>query len=83
MNPFLQRMVGRIVHSGNLVITGPDGTTHSFGDGQGERVHIDIRTKHAERAIALDPMLAFPEAFMDEEVEFVIQLETKRPNDPT
>ena len=34
---------------------------------------IDITSpnnQHAEMAIALDPMLAFPEAYMDEEVEF-------------
>ncbi|MER2534721.1 MAG: cyclopropane-fatty-acyl-phospholipid synthase family protein [Rhizobiaceae bacterium] len=70
MNVFLQRLVGKVVHTGNLTVTGPDGTAHAFGDGSGDPVHIEIRTRHAEMAIALDPMLAFPEAYMDEEIEF-------------
>jgi cyclopropane-fatty-acyl-phospholipid synthase len=65
----LQRVVERLVITGNLSITGPAGATHRFGDGSGEHVHVVVKTKHAERAIALDPMLALPEAFMEGELD--------------
>lgn len=71
MNRFLQRVVERLVITGNLSVTGPNGATYKFGDGSGEHVHVVIRTKHAERAIALDPMLALPEAFMEGEFDVV------------
>jgi cyclopropane-fatty-acyl-phospholipid synthase len=70
MNILLLRLLGRLLRTGDLAITGPRGETREFGDGQGERVHIAILTRHAERAIALDPTLAFPEAYMDGELEF-------------
>jgi len=71
MNILLQSVIQRIVRSGTLKITGPQGATHVFGDGSGNPVHMAIHTRHAERAIALDPMLALPEAFMDGELDFV------------
>ena len=71
MNLFLRSVVSRLVRTGNLIITGPTGSTHHFGDGSGELVHIVLHTRHAERAIGLDPMLAFPEAYMDGEVDFI------------
>ncbi|HEY4191684.1 MAG TPA: cyclopropane-fatty-acyl-phospholipid synthase family protein [Mesorhizobium sp.] len=71
MNVFLQRIVERIVHTGDLSITGPNGTTRRFGDGSGEKVHMVIHTRHAERAITLHPTLAIPEAYMDEELDFI------------
>jgi cyclopropane-fatty-acyl-phospholipid synthase len=70
MNILLQRLVGGLLRTGNLAVSGPRGETREFGDGQGDRVHIAILTKHAERAIALDPSLAVPEAYMDGELEF-------------
>lgn len=70
MNILLQRLLGRLFRTGNLAVTGPGGETREFGDGQGERVHIAILTKHAARGIALDPTLAVPEAYMDGELEF-------------
>jgi cyclopropane-fatty-acyl-phospholipid synthase len=71
MNMFLERVVRRLVQTGNLKISGPAGTTATFGDGTGLPVHLHIKTKHAERAITLDPSLGLPEAFMDEEVDFI------------
>lgn len=70
MNVFLRTVVERLVRTGNLTVTGPDGTSHSFGDGSGDPVHIVIKTGRAERAITLHPTLALPEAFMDEELDF-------------
>lgn len=71
MNIVLKRIVDRLAGTGNLKITGPNGITHAFGDGGGPPVHVRINTKRAETAIALDPMLALPEAFMDGDVDFL------------
>jgi cyclopropane-fatty-acyl-phospholipid synthase len=71
MNILLKRMVDRLVRVGNLRITDPKGSSHSFGDGSGQLVHLHIKTPHAERAIALHPTLAFGECFMDEEVDIL------------
>lgn len=72
MNSLLQRVVAGLVRTGNLTITGPDGQTHSFGDGSGEPVHLVIKTAKAERAIAFDPMLAAPEAYMDGDLDVIV-----------
>jgi cyclopropane-fatty-acyl-phospholipid synthase len=61
----LNAIASKIFTTGSLSITEPDGTTTRYGDGTGEHVHIAIRTAAAARAIALDPMLAMPEAYMD------------------
>jgi cyclopropane-fatty-acyl-phospholipid synthase len=71
MNVLLQRILSRLVRTGNLTVTDPKGSTHVFGDDTGQPVHMVIHTRHAERAIAFDPMLALPEAFMDGDVDFV------------
>ena len=42
MNILLQRVIQRIVRTGTLKITGPDGATHVFGDGSGDPVHMAI-----------------------------------------
>ncbi|TIV11245.1 MAG: class I SAM-dependent methyltransferase, partial [Mesorhizobium sp.] len=69
MNILLKHVLERLVRVGDLKVTGPKGTTHKFGDGSGEPVHIHIKTSHAERAITFDPMLAVPEAYMDGELD--------------
>ncbi|CDX41360.1 Cyclopropane-fatty-acyl-phospholipid synthase [Mesorhizobium sp. SOD10] len=69
MNILLKHVLERLVRIGDLKVTGPKGTTHKFGDGSGEPVHINIKTSHAERAITFDPMLAVPEAYMDGELD--------------
>src|SRR5690606_23099586 len=71
MNIMLKRFVDRLVRTGDLRITGPNGSTSAFGDGSGEPVHLHIKTRHAVRAIGFDPMLAMPEAYMDGELDFL------------
>jgi len=71
MNPLLKTFVSRLVRTGSLTITDADGTAHRFGDGSGEPVHIVIHSRRAERAIALDPMLAVPEMYMEQQVDFL------------
>ena len=71
MNPLLKKFVSKLVRVGSLTITDADGQRHHFGDGTGEPVHFVIRSRRAERAIALDPMLAVPEAYMEGDVDFL------------
>jgi cyclopropane-fatty-acyl-phospholipid synthase len=71
MNILLQRIIDKTIRSGNLTVTGPNGATRTYGDGTGDKVHMVIHTKRAERAIALHPSLAIPEAFMEQELDFV------------
>jgi cyclopropane-fatty-acyl-phospholipid synthase len=71
MNRLLQGVVGGLVRTGNLTVSGPTGAPATFGDGAGKHVHVAIRTRQAEIAIGLDPMLALPEAFMDGDLDIV------------
>ncbi|SMH43928.1 cyclopropane-fatty-acyl-phospholipid synthase [Mesorhizobium australicum] len=71
MNRLLQSVVNGLVRTGNLTVTGPKGKSVHFGDGSGQHVHVAIHTRHAEIAIALDPTLALPEAYMDGEIDIV------------
>ncbi|MEZ5810988.1 MAG: cyclopropane-fatty-acyl-phospholipid synthase family protein [Rhizobiaceae bacterium] len=70
MNALLRNHIVRLVEAGNLTITGADGRTETFGDGSGEPVHIVVKSRKAEWAIAIDPMLALPEAYMNGELDF-------------
>jgi cyclopropane-fatty-acyl-phospholipid synthase len=71
MDWLLHRVAARLIKTGSLQITYPDGVKHSYGDGTGDPVHAIFRTGHAARAVALDPMLALPEAYMDGEFDIV------------
>jgi cyclopropane-fatty-acyl-phospholipid synthase len=71
MNRLLQGVVERLVRTGNLTITYPDGSTHLFGDGTGEPIGIILRTPAAEAAIMLNPWLGVPEAYMDGELDII------------
>jgi cyclopropane-fatty-acyl-phospholipid synthase len=71
MNVLLRRVIERLIRTGDLKVTGHTGTTSRFGDGSGTPTHLHIKTSHAERAITFNPSLALPEAYMDEEVDFL------------
>lgn len=71
MNIFLRHVLDHLVKTGNLTVSGPGGTTHKFGDGSGDPVHVAIHSTRAERAIGFDPMLALPEAYMDGDLDFL------------
>jgi cyclopropane-fatty-acyl-phospholipid synthase len=71
MNILLRRIVERVIKTGNLKITGADGRTYHFGDGEGAAVHLRFNSARAERAVALHPTLALAEAYMDEELDFI------------
>ena len=61
----LTAVARKLFRTGSITLTEPDGAVSTFGDGTGEHVHVAIRTNAAARAIALDPMLAMPEAYMN------------------
>ncbi|MEE2952186.1 MAG: cyclopropane-fatty-acyl-phospholipid synthase family protein [Pseudomonadota bacterium] len=71
MNSLLSFYLRRIVSDGNLLITDGDGETHRFGDGAGDPVHIHIKSRAAERAIAVNPALKFGESYMNGAVDMV------------
>ena len=71
MNSLLESLASRLIRKGSLTVTDARGRISRFGDGTGEPVHIIIHTRKAERAIALDPSLGFPEAYMDGELDFI------------
>lgn len=71
MNRLLSRLALRLVRTGSLTITDADGEERVFGDGTGDPLHIKIHTRRAERAIAIDPMLAVPECYMEGDLDFV------------
>jgi cyclopropane-fatty-acyl-phospholipid synthase len=71
MNTLLHNTVVRLVRTGNLKITDHAGSTHSFGDATGNPVHLAIRSRRAEWAITRNPWIGLPEAYMDEQVDFL------------
>lgn len=71
MNRLLRHHTARLVEHGALKVTDPDGMVHEFGDGAGEPVHVVIKSRRAEWAITLDPMLALPESYMNGSVDIV------------
>ncbi|NMG41532.1 methyltransferase domain-containing protein [Chelativorans sp. ZYF759] len=71
MNWLFKRLCERVFRKGNLRVTDPQGSLHSFGDGAGDLVHLHIKSIAAERAILRNPDLGFPEMFMAQEVDFV------------
>lgn len=71
MNRLLKSVVSGLVRTGNLTVTGPKGVSVHFGDGSGQHVHVVIHSRQAELAIALDPSLALPEAYMDGDLDII------------
>lgn len=60
----LHALLGKIVKTGNLVVTGPDGL-HVFGDGAGKRVALNFTDEAAMDEIAADPALKLAEIYME------------------
>ena len=58
-----------LIRSGDLRVRDWRGEVHIFGDGTGKTVAVHFLNDKAQRAFLLDPHLAFPEAYMDGDVE--------------
>ncbi|MCE8008693.1 cyclopropane-fatty-acyl-phospholipid synthase family protein [Aestuariivita sp.] len=62
------RMAVRLIGTGRLTITYPDGETRHYGPG-GAKAAMHIRTPEALRALCLTPELALGEGYMDDTIE--------------
>ncbi len=62
----LDRMLARLVRRGAFLVVWPGGTRSEYGDGEGFRAGIHIKTEQALRGLVLNPGLALGEAYMDE-----------------
>jgi cyclopropane-fatty-acyl-phospholipid synthase len=61
----LPRLLRQIIHTGSLTMTGPDGTTETFGGGApGPSVSIRITDPTLDAKLLLNPELRFAEAYM-------------------
>ncbi len=61
----LNKMLGSLIHDGQLVVTDHDGKQYCFGDSSAEPVRIRLTDSRAAFDIAKDPRLGTGEAFMD------------------
>lgn len=65
-----ETMMSRLVRTGSLRVTYPDGSTSRFGDGSGGlEAAVKIRDEATLRAICLRPDLALGEGYMDGRIE--------------
>ncbi|WP_411035191.1 class I SAM-dependent methyltransferase [Shinella sp. BYT-45] len=55
MKFIVQALVSRLIETGNLTVTYPDGASQTFGDGTGNPIHLRINTKKALWGLAIDP----------------------------
>ncbi|WP_245412267.1 SAM-dependent methyltransferase [Notoacmeibacter ruber] len=59
------RLVDRMIGTGTLIATLPNGQSHRFGPGGAPRVAVKIHDQRTLLSIVLNPDPAFPEAYMD------------------
>ena len=67
----LHRFLDRLDLRGTLVITCPDKKVRRYGDGQGDVVHLEIRSWVTLWRIAVAPDPGLPEAIMDGDLVFI------------
>ena len=65
----LSSVLSRLVRQGELLVVWPDATTTRYRGAHGPVAGVAFRSWAAVRRIALDPGLAFGEAYMDAELE--------------
>lgn len=61
----LDLMLCRLLQKGSLQVTLPDGQRHTYGDGIGTPLHVQIHDLATVRQLALNPDLALGEAYMN------------------
>jgi cyclopropane-fatty-acyl-phospholipid synthase len=64
MDRLLDRLLRRIVRTGNLTLSDAQGTPHRYGNGAGLPVHARIADRWLEWRLLLDPFLALGEGYM-------------------
>jgi cyclopropane-fatty-acyl-phospholipid synthase len=66
----LPPILRRVIHAGRLTVTGPDGTTETFGGSEpGPSVAIRVTDPGLERRVLLNTELAFAEGYMEGGIE--------------
>lgn len=65
MVQILYSTIKRLVRHGDLTMIDPHGQEHRMGDGKGTRVVARVTDRRTERALVIDPDLAFGEAWMN------------------
>ncbi len=65
MQALLDKILRRVVTQGRLKVRFPDGTRAAYGSLPGPDAELELRDPKAARRIALNPNLAFGEAYMD------------------
>ncbi len=66
----LATLLGRVIRSGRLILCAADGREYDIGDNGPVTVRLRLRDKQVERALVLNPQMAFGEAYMDGRVTF-------------
>ncbi|MEI4263886.1 cyclopropane-fatty-acyl-phospholipid synthase family protein [Roseovarius sp. D0-M9] len=65
MKNYFTRFLDRLIATGDLSITYPDGDRSRFGDGAGKAVSVEITDRKTLFRLATNPELALGEAYMD------------------
>ena len=66
--PVFDTMIRRLIQTGHLQITYPDGRTQSYGDGSGPPVLLILHDPKILRALCLTPELALGEGYMNRQI---------------
>ena len=64
------RMINRLIASGGLTVTYPDGEARSYGDGNGLTAAMQVRDARVLPRMCRNPELGFAEGFMDGDITF-------------
>jgi cyclopropane-fatty-acyl-phospholipid synthase len=70
MNRVLDPLFARVMRRGKLDVIWADGSTSRYGDGSGLPAAIHFKDRAAEWRVAINPLLALGEMYMDDRVEF-------------
>ena len=61
----VQRMLRRLIRTGDLRLIMPDGSTHRFGDGQGDTVTVHLKSPDLAKRIIRNPHIGLGEGYMN------------------
>ncbi len=65
MNRVLESFLNGTIRKGALEVISADGRSHTYGDGNGDKVRVRFTSAEAERGVILNPELKIGEAFVD------------------
>ena len=71
MKFIIDNLVSRLVRTGDLTITYPDGSQKTYGDGGGTRVHLRFNTRGALLGVAFDPAYYLGHCYGTGEIDLV------------